>query len=415
MCRNSSTLKGADKMLVAKTMHGDRISLAMNRNQEHLRKLRKNEVFFCPECQEEVILKIGKKRIPHFAHKKGTSCTESYERESEYHLQGKVQLFKWLHTQGVEPVLEQYEQTIAQRSDIGFVYNGRKYAIEYQCSPIPSDLFKKRTISYQKANITPIWILGGKNIKRKGFSQASLSSFDYLFLRKTPSQHWSLPAFCPLTNDLIFMTHITPISVKNIQTQFSVIKLSKAKLLDLLHPLDRHDFPLEDWRTEIRKWKNTAAFYGTPNNKFFQELYSSFMIPSLLPPAIGLPVIHAPFIETPSIQWQSYIIIDMLKEEESVSIGQILHSFRTRLRNNMISLREIPLNQNNYESAVKEYIELLVATNIVQKKRGVRFKLIFPLSIAENQIQQDEMEREYYHKYGGIILESMRKHVSMDN
>lgn len=271
-------------MLVSKTKQGDWINLAISHSNDHLRKLRKKEHFFCPECQEEVILKIGTKRITHFAHKKGSICTESYERESEYHLQGKLQLFKWLHMQGVKPVLEQYEQSIAQRQDIGFVYNGSKYAIEFQCSPIPPDLFIKRTITYEKANIIPIWILGGKNIKRKGFSRASLSSFEYLFLRKTPSQNWFLPAFCPVSNDFIFMEHITPFSVKNVHTQFSVINLFNAKFADLLDPGGNPAFLLDGWRTEIRKWKNTAALYSTPKNKFLQELYSNSIVPSLLPP-----------------------------------------------------------------------------------------------------------------------------------
>ena len=401
-------------MLVSITKHGTWINVAMNQNQNDLRKLRKKEMFFCPECQEEVILKIGTKRISHFAHKKGSSCTESYERESEYHLQGKLQLYKWLQTQGVKPVLEQYEQTISQRPDISFVYNGCKYVVEYQCTPIPTQLFMKRTITYKKANLIPIWILGGKNINRKGFSRASLSSFDYLFLRKTSSEQWFLSSFCPVTNHLITLKQIMPISIKNALTQFSVINIAHAKLTDLFEPDVKQSSMLNSWRTEIIKWKNTAAHYGTPNNKFLQELYVNSIIPSLLPPAIGLPVTNSPYIETPPIQWQSYIFIDILKQKHSISLGEIIQLFNNRIRKQEISIRKLPLSQKyNYETAIKEYLDLLVRTNIVQKVNNNRFKMICPLLLAENQIEQDEMEQNFYSKYGNIIQDSLNNIIPL--
>lgn len=403
-------------MLVSKTNQGKWINVADNLDNDYLIRLRKEERFFCPECKEEVILKIGTKRISHFSHKKGSVCIESYERESEYHLKGKLQIFKWLHSQDVNPVLEDYEQAIAQRPDISFIYNGSKYAIEYQCSPIPTELFLKRTFTYTKANIIPIWILGGKHITRKGYSAASLSSFEYLFLRKTASHQWFLQAFCPISNDLISLKNIMPFSIKNVHTQFSVTNLTKAKLNDLLQPSTNQAFSLNKWRTEMRKWKNTAALYGTPKNKFLQELYSNALIPSLLPPAIGLPVVHLPYIETPPIQWQSYIILDLLKQELSTTLEHILQSFHARIRKQDVKLRPLPLcPNNNYQHAVKEYIDILLATNIVQKMSDNHLKLNHPLVIAKYQMEQEQLEHDFYQKNNNIIYESLKKNQSFSH
>ena len=67
--------------------------------KEKLRRIREDQEFQCPECKEKVMMKIGTQRMEHFAHQKGSLCVESYERESEYHLAGKLQLFQWLKNQ----------------------------------------------------------------------------------------------------------------------------------------------------------------------------------------------------------------------------------------------------------------------------------------------------------------------------
>ena len=87
--------------------------------------------------------------MEHFAHQKGSLCVESYERESEYHLAGKLQLFQWLNNQKLCPELEPFYPSIRQRPDIGVPYDKKNYALEFQCSAIPPELMIKRTKGYQ--------------------------------------------------------------------------------------------------------------------------------------------------------------------------------------------------------------------------------------------------------------------------
>ncbi|MFE8696382.1 competence protein CoiA [Cytobacillus sp. FJAT-53684] len=396
-------------MLVSKTKHGDWFSLAVRYNQEQLQELRKTELFYCPECGEQLILKIGSKKISHFAHKQGAACSNYYERESDYHLRGKILLYEWLSSMGFKPILEPYYKEISQRPDISFVYNNVQYALEYQCSIIPEELFIKRTNNYLKANITPIWIMAGKNIKRKGNNKASLSGFDYLFLSKA-SQKWRITAFCPVTNTLVNLHSIYPITIKNIITQFSITDLKAATIMHLLEPIGIQRFQLEDWQNEIRKGKNISPLYGTPQNKFLQELYRNALIPSYLPPEIGLPVFHAPFIETPAIQWQSYLYIDVLNQHREFTIEQVYHSFKKRVWSGEIKIRKLPLvREGNALIAVKEYLHLLVQVNFLQVVRGNRLQKVNTKQLAVNQIQQEKMERDFYHKYGKIIIDSLNE------
>ncbi|MEH7125134.1 competence protein CoiA family protein [Bacillus sp. JJ1773] len=396
-------------MLVSKTEQGEWFSLASNHSHEMLRELRKCESFYCPECEERVLLKVGTIKIPHFAHEKGAVCSEKYERESEYHLKGKLALYKWLQEKGLSPQLEPYYKEIAQRPDIGFTNKGVSYAIEYQCSTIPEELFVKRTESYYHANITPIWITAGKNIKRKGHNLVALSRFDYLFVTKSSSGTWHLPAYCPVTDNLILIQHIMPVTVKHSLAQFSIMTLNSSPISNLLNPGSRRSSRLEDWIKEIRKAKNiTIPLYGSVHNKFLKELYTHSFTPSLLPPEIGLPVPHLPFIETPAVEWQSYLFMDVLKQYKSISMDQILHSFKRRVRNREIKIRQLPqVRKGSALMAVKEYIDLLVKIKTLQPESQNSFKMVKPIIIHETKGAQYESEKIFYQSYREIISKSL--------
>ncbi|MBP2241180.1 competence CoiA-like predicted nuclease [Cytobacillus eiseniae] len=395
-------------MLVSKTTHGEILSLAKMYDREFLEKLRRKESFYCPECGEQVILKIGTKKITHFAHKKGSVCTESYERESEYHLKGKIRLYEWLKLQGVSPILEPYFKEIAQRPDISFQYRNRQYAIEYQCSVIPEELFIKRSNNYIQAGIVPIWLMAGKSIQRKGNHKASLSSFDFLFLSKSARQKWTILAFCPIGNTLITMHDILPLTIRNILTQFSIINLKEATLSNLLDPHGSNRLNIVAWRDEIRKAKNIQPLFQSPQNKFLLELYKHSLIPSLLPVEIGIPVLHAPYIETPIIQWQSYLFIDVFNKMNQFSMRHIHLSFNKRVKNRDIKLRKLPLeSDSNVYDALSDYIQLLVHVEFLERIGKGQYKLTKTRSFAENQLQQDRLEENFYRKYGNRIIDCL--------
>lgn len=397
-------------MLVSKTKRGEWFSLAEKHSQEKLKMLRQKESFFCPECGEQLILKIGSKRISHFAHKVGSECTERYEGETEYHLRGKILLYKWLDSLGLQPILEPYYHEISQRPDISFVYGGVQFAIEYQCSIIPEELFMKRTSKYFQANMTPLWIMAGKNIKRKGSNKISLSSFDYLFLSKSPTQQWRIPAFCPTTNTLILMHSILPVTIKNILAKYSMINLEMAQLTDLLDSPCNQPVRINDWQNEIRKVKNTIGAYGTRQNKFLQDLYKHSLIPSLLPPEIGLPVFNAPFIETSVLKWQSYLLIDVFSLQRPFSIKEVYHAVRKRVRKGDVKIRDFPLVKEGSDlAAVKEYIQLLVKVNYLKMVNHNYFQ-VARKQYADNYMEQERMEIDFYQSYGKIISNSLIKY-----
>lgn len=149
-------------LFVALAADGRTVSLAGAERweREGLMRLKRQEPFFCPACRQEVVLRSGRYRLPHFAHRKGAACPVEHEPESERHLTGKRDLFAWLIRQGMEAKLEPYLPAIKQRPDVLFRHGPHLYALEYQCSTIDESLFRERNDGYRLLGIRPLWVLG---------------------------------------------------------------------------------------------------------------------------------------------------------------------------------------------------------------------------------------------------------------
>ncbi|MCQ6274304.1 competence protein CoiA [Bacillus sp. V3B] len=395
-------------MLTAMRRDGTPFHLLPRLSKEVLRCERKEGEFYCPECKEQVLMKVGTHRIEHFAHQKGSRCVESYERESDYHLNGKLQLFHWLEAQSFHPEIEPFYDSIRQRPDIGVSICNQNIVFEFQCSVIPPELMMKRTKQYVLKNYKPIWIMGGKNIKRKGEKKISLSNFDYLFLTKNPSGSWNLPAYCATSKKFILLKNITPITSKNALAHISVIPIQQYLFRELLDPSVIASFTKDDWKKEIRTQKINFHLQGPRQNGFLKELYQCSLNSSLLPPIIGLPVQNAPVIETAPLIWQSYLFIDHFnkrKEGEVITFGEVYRSFMNRVNKKQIKLRQLPLAPNsNPTSPLSEYLHLLVQLDVLEGLNRNTFRIREKVVVPEHFVYQQQIEDDFYQNYGECLF-----------
>jgi len=131
----------------------------------------KEQQFYCPVCNEKVVLKKGRKKMAHFAHFPNSKCRLDdliREPESAEHIKIKYSLYHYLKNLGVKNVeVEKYFKEA--RSDVYFEVNNNKVVIEIQKSTLNPEIFKKRMNFYTKNNIAVIWIIApstiNKNIK----------------------------------------------------------------------------------------------------------------------------------------------------------------------------------------------------------------------------------------------------------
>lgn len=129
----------------------------------------KRQVYYCPACHGEVILKAGSIKIPHFAHRRKTDCDFYSENESLTHLKGKQLLYEWSQKQAR---LEVGLPAIKQRPDLLL----DKIAIEFQCSPLSIQRLQERIKGYQEIALPQWWILGG-DLQKRGRLTALIKHF----------------------------------------------------------------------------------------------------------------------------------------------------------------------------------------------------------------------------------------------
>lgn len=131
-------------------------------NKEQLKKWAAKKILLCQVCGEPYEYCHGKVNTPYFRHMNKNKCEDLYsEPETEEHINGKRDLFEWIKNQdGVtNAVLEGWIPETKQRPDIMFQYKGKKYVIEYQCSPISTE-YEERSSLYKVVGVEDIWVLG---------------------------------------------------------------------------------------------------------------------------------------------------------------------------------------------------------------------------------------------------------------
>lgn len=57
-------------------------------------RVKENQTYFCPDCGERLIRKVGKVKIPHFAHFSHSNCVGLSEGETPEHLELKALFLK---------------------------------------------------------------------------------------------------------------------------------------------------------------------------------------------------------------------------------------------------------------------------------------------------------------------------------
>lgn len=120
--------------------------------------------FTCVECEDEVILKKGNKRVHHFAHKPPINCSFGIG-ESQKHYEVKKAIYEALLKESNCSKCELERVLDGVRPDISLKINDNYVAIEIQNSTIDTALINQRIERYNKLNIYLIWILPDKNPK----------------------------------------------------------------------------------------------------------------------------------------------------------------------------------------------------------------------------------------------------------
>lgn len=275
--------------------------------------LLKAQKYFCPQCGEQVIIKAGPIKIPHFAHKRQTKCDQLFsERESVMHLTGKEHLYKWLQSKKVSASLEAIIPQLRQRPDVLATVKNKQYALEFQCSPISAQLFYERTVGYTTSDIEPLWILKNfapKTARVTPIQALKMTNFQQLFIRKSEKRLPYVVCYDVEKKQFVYYHHLFFIRSNQYVTAVTTLPLM-TQHLPLLQPkpiskqLFQQLFGL--FRNRQQAYIDASFVFGQAkvHDLLWRSMYELRILYDQLPFTVGLPIVGSEFVCESTLKWQ---------------------------------------------------------------------------------------------------------------
>ncbi|PIC81573.1 hypothetical protein CSV75_07330 [Sporosarcina sp. P18a] len=329
-------------LLTALTSGGKQVVLTRQWSRVNLREWRKNETFHCPQCKEQVLLKVGDMVIPHFAHLKQTTCRDSFsEGESPTHLLGKIQLYELFSRLQLQTEMEPYLRDIRQRPDLLVTWRNEQVPIEFQCSTIPIARIVERNAGYHIAKMLAIWIILTPTQLQDSSSFVltyRFSQFQQHFIRHIHSHtKEALSVFItynPLKQQFHYLSHFIHLRGTAFVVCHSVMR-STHQTIPFAIPATPSTKDIEEltrqYQSARRKYLRSVIGYNQRgiHHRFLRACYELRVQPIQLPAWIGVPTFgQAAFTESDS-EWQ-LLLIAAIRHTRNTPFQlnrSILHSF----------------------------------------------------------------------------------------
>ncbi|MGG1691033.1 competence protein CoiA [Heyndrickxia ginsengihumi] len=390
-------------MFTAMNQDGECINLLFFHKRESLRELKEQQTFFCCHCYQPVLLKIGKYKLPHFAHVKNNNCLYTSKHESFQHLQAKKDFYEWLKRQLLEPQVETFISVIQQKADLLVKLNRQLFAIEYQCSKIPMQQIIKRTKGYLEEHIIPVWILGGLPYQKVvGEHRFQLTDFQMAFIRYDYKKGFYLFSYSPQNRQFHILTQLMPVSLTTV-----IANITQQPLYSITFPLLAHQLIstsmnngfYEKWFQLRKEWIHTKLKYGKGfKDPFLREVYLHDQHPLYLPAIIGLPLKQMMICREHAIEWQFYYWIDNLrnlKNGQALTFKQIHENFRKRMEQRYLHLRHFPLiYQDVKDEMLHQYTQLLIRLGYLKEVKKRKYIMNKSIPIPKNMEEVIRMEKK---------------------
>lgn len=358
--------------------------------------------FRCEVCKEPVVLKKGKRKKWHFAHRPDSKCLSDGKTESDLHMTGKKLLFQWLD-QSYETEMEKFIPLIHRKADVLVTINKQKYALEFQCAAITEKEILRRTQDYLSCGIRPIWIFCTKNIRIKETGMLSIHAFEWTALRESPDRRSrflvyldpcaeTLSMFNPSIHQLQ-KQNLTDISIWNSSIN-DIIKgdqfVEKAKL----HSAGWLKLK-EQWRFKPQPWIGKKD--ATTLKEYMLKQQSDV---AFFPAEAGWPVFGYEYFLTPVYIWQSCILLEFFPHFFSSSVGFALEDMtgwmEQKITGEIFRVRFFPQIKQPLRTAVLNYLFLLIRFGCLSYHQPSRMFFIKKLPQAALSLDDGyNKDREY--------------------
>ncbi|MGO9265463.1 MAG: competence protein CoiA [Candidatus Binataceae bacterium] len=119
--------------------------------------VRAESPFLCPLCLREVILRKGKIKVHHFAHKPPVTCSLG-AGETEEHHRAKLAIYDALRVNTLVSDVELEKDLGGSVADVYARISGVRVAVEIQRSSLTVNEIVARTQNYHRLQIAVLWI-----------------------------------------------------------------------------------------------------------------------------------------------------------------------------------------------------------------------------------------------------------------
>ncbi|WP_227395760.1 competence protein CoiA [Jeotgalibacillus aurantiacus] len=394
-------------MLTALNEKNELVSLFQFNSRDQLTKIHANSSFICSSCKAPVILKIGRIKIPHFAHHAKKNCSSASEGETDNHLNGKKSLYSWLHSLGLNPELEKVYEEIGRRADIGVKSGNLEYAIEYQCSAIAPYIKSERTKDYRSLNIIPFWILSYETLQLSESRIVKLTEFHQQFLRYSEAlkQYFLLLYSSEMTTFMIIYL-IAPLSKYSFIVRLERLPQECVPFPHIPVKFSSLDAELfSSYLIHREKWIINRYKYNVGiKDQFLRMLYEGKETILLNPPWNGLPMRSNLNFTTYACEWQTYLYLYM-KKGGIMTEKKLIIYMEKLIKQGVIALRrnQADTSCRFVAESVNEWLEMMEACHIVIKI-GDQYSLnpdhiVFKIDCVENRNKVVEhFMNNYMHK-----------------
>ncbi|WP_238323722.1 competence protein CoiA [Planococcus donghaensis] len=349
-------------ILVATTTRQQLFCLTGQYSRKELLEIRLQEQFFCPTCHAPLLLKVGKVNIPHFAHKTLSNCQHFSEPESSLHLHGKLLLYQFFNQLNFKAELEKYLSKVRQRAD---VLVDERYAIEFQCSPIPVSQLLQRSKGYQQLSISPIWLKGLKEPCLEGIGLLHLKVHEVAMMQYAGQLPYIL-LFCPPDNRFYYYSNLFYVSssrwvgkTKSLSATKQIFPFARPK------PLSKEEFNLVMgiFYQAKKQYVRSQLYAGNRVGNLYCRLCYELCLDATNPPNLfGVPLVGADCFKQPAVLWQLLVVEAY---EKGIGVDWLIQTGKLTLRESEKEQQAITLTADYLTLYLKYKDDALNNSNIL--------------------------------------------------
>ena len=322
----------------------------------HATQIKEDEVYFCPECGEEVTKKVSRNGVVFFSH----MPKKHRQEETIAHQEGKHLILESLKSHGFHAELEPYVSSIEQIPDIVVTEGERAWCIEYQCSVIPTEEIVERTRHLGEVGMSVDWILG-ENYE----SQHKLTD-TFSYLMKYHPQLGNFLIFF-VNGEMIFHTQIK-VKPRSQQMTFQVVRVPLLqfswkkwrKMVGDSVPVKAHLKPVDAIEWTPRDTMLFKKLASPLTRSFLVKLYRCRQTLEDLPSRFLTFPIYTETFKVPNLVWKghAWILLEQMAFKGDIEMMDFVRRVEEVWRPLM---RPVPNPQSQMEACLWELLDELLA------------------------------------------------------